>query len=820
MARSRFLPLLAGAAAVAVGVTGAIVGAQFAPAPAGAGTPEVSHIEVPVVASADASSPLPTGEELAQRDPREVITGVARVVEPGTTPEGALPADLAVLIGAMDAAIDPTEVRHEAEARGAAGGSGSGGVAGDPCADGGDGCPSGIPGIILPTSGGIPSIALVATGEPDAVCAAPEVRGSVRFPARVNAPATLSFRGTDGLTERTGEHTFTDAEIDAWFRDFREGDEAWLPLCVELSGFAGGADVTVELTAVALGGGSTAAQRVLVQAERDYRIPPARIETIGTSLVHLSAAHTSTEAVALRVLDNTDGLGCTYGAGTDARLIREVSPHSTETHSPQRLADAGYDPAYIHRSSRTFAVESSADLVACIGWFSTTADTSFDRSEPIRVSEVELNAPAITAPYVTLEDVDLSGFWSEDKYAIFASTGAGRECGEWIGAESIGSAPGTLLCDFDRLARYDVALGGLIITTELETTQGVARTDLFLPVGVETCGVDGCPGKLLFYDVPISAEIRTGPTCRTDCSIDWEQVYDTARISAAWPEVGPGNAEWFVGARYDGPRRTAADELPRMDTTARFEFAPVDGATRSVDAILRVRTDQNAAIEVLFEPAEMPARTPENCRLAGEWVASEFHTEHVASLPDLCAGITYLARVVVRDTGSGVATYAYGSPGENRWHGGRFTTPELDAPVHVNGLTLSTIDARPVAVDSMILTVAGARHPLLLGDDRCFADNVNLGPAGPSYNGVGEVIPVILTVFLRDVTIDDGVDMAAGPTSACTAIRGSGSAHALRFAGTITYEELLYGTELMMTDPASGWDASLLLHAYPAFVEG
>lgn len=812
MRASRILPILAAGAAIVVGVTGGLVGAQFAAPrvePVAAPT-----IEAPVLAPVDDTISLAD----AARDgahPVSGTTGSRTVTVPGAIADGSLASDIGALLDEMESAVDPAEVLHRG---GEASGSESPGSSAPPadapadsCSDGGDDCPLGIGGTILPTGGGLTPLALIATGHSNSACPAPDDPTGVRFWVRVNSPANINVRGTDGRHIKVLDLETTAEESDRWFSEFTRTGEAWIEKCVELDGFYPTGSTHVHVLATSLGTGESIRRTVVVAMGERLDVPPTRIESVGSSVLFVSAPHLPTENVVILLLDDTAATGCDYSGYDVGRRVNTMRGIATSTHTADALTSRGFDPRYTKRTSTSYSVPSGATLIACVGWFPAEGGESWDADRPVRVAELSLRAPTYSAPVVTLAELLTIDGVADESLTLRSSTGSGADCGA-VTVPSERIRPGRVLCDFAALAATSSANGGYVLTSEVPTDAGLAVNRHVLDAGLRLCGIDGCAAERRVFDVPLSRDVRRGPGCTSDCVIDSRQLAGVARLAVDWPALGPGgNPDWDLGVRYEGGNRVDRDPLPRLDIARTFALTPLDPVTRTQDAELNLRVDRSVSAVVTL--AHRASIAVASCPAELRWESAAPQPSHAVQFQGLCAGFTYFATVTLTDAVGAVSVYRYFHEGGRAWAGALIETDTVGSPVVADSLMLINPGDGPLRVESMRVQLWG--QELRIGQGRaeqsCWVDDVRRGTTGITPMRLGEVIKVTIVAAIRDVTIADGVDTERFATDACRDVSGPDVRSRLEFTGYLTFDEFTRGSQLTMTDPASGWTAVIQL---------
>lgn len=799
MAPRFLLPLAAGGAALAVGVTAALIGVRFA-------TPETlavpaPTIEVPVLAPVDeatslAESVAASGDEL----PVSPTVGTRDVPEPGGVDGDAPDALRDAYFSALEEAADPADVPPPASPTSAHG---------DPCADGGGDCPDGVGGTVLPLGGDLPALQLLATGERGEGCPAAgdadaDAPGAVRFWARTNAPVIVNAYASDGFHRDVTDFRVTAEQESAWTEDYLADGEAWITSCIMLDGFDPDTSLNVFVTATRIGSDEFVRRTVHVSRDDGLSVPPTRIHPVGETTVFIAAPHTPDERVQLSVQLDDEGLGCRYGAAAASTpAIRE--PRTLEVPA-EELAAHAWEPDYTQRTTATFAVPTGHALIACVGWYPASEGESWDADRPIRVSELSLRSPVVAAPVVTVAELQLTSELAEGDLVLGGAMEDGVRCGSWTNAQLV---PDTL-CDLgDLIGREDVS-GAFLLTTEIDTPEGLAVAHQLLDISLHGCA-EGCAASTRSFDVPLSTRIRPSRICSGDCTVNRGETVGVVRITATWPEIAAGEAGWVFGEWYEGAHRVARDPSPRMDVTRRFHVEAIDAATRSQRATLALRTDRPTTATVELEPGwdEIPGVCP---RPGGSllWTSTGPSTSHPVVFEGLCLGTTYYATVTLTDETGATSVYSLDRHSTRFWGGGQLVTAGLLSTVVIDQLRLINPDpASAVVLRAAEVTVAGtdARIGLPAHTQRCWVGDVHGISSGTTDIRLGESIWVGVDVRIGDAEAPEGLETPRFPSSSCAEVPGFAATERVRLGAWISYEQYLAGARVTLTDPDTGWVA-------------
>lgn len=803
------IPVLAGVAALAVGVAAALFAVRFAEPERTVVEPQT--IEAPVLAPiVDDGTTL---EELVAGAGDEVpvspTVGIRETIDPDSVPEGALPVEFADLLDELESADDPGDVVPPAAAPAPTE------PTGDPCATGeaaeGE-CPAGTPGTIMALDGDLPPLQIWSSGANDADCPAADEPGTVRFWARANAPVTFDMRITQGDPRRQTLET-TDEQVERWLEESAEG-EAWISYCIEIADLVGDRTVHVYLDATdELGRFATRA--LTLPVSDGLEIPPTRIHPIGDSTVFVSAPHTARTALRLLAVGATGDGDPTCDYAARHLTFPTVREPVTETVSDEYLASRDYEPDYTRRTSATFAVPASTDLIVCVGWF-PAPDTrpSFERNTPLRVSEYRMTSPDVVAPRVTVSEMVLTESVPEGGIRLIGTTENGQRCG-YLEAPPFTRTDDNVVCDYGALlGRFDAG-GSLRITTEVDTPEGEAVNHVLLDIGLLSC-VDGCSGRVRSYDVPLSKFIRPSRICSDDCRINVGETAGIVRLRAVWPASTAGTGHgWQLGDWREGAPVLDRGETPLLDTTARVTVAPGAGE-REFTASTAVTVDRPVRVS-----AELVAYTerPELCPRPGgttTWSSAAAGMRHEVSFTGLCAGVAYEMVVTLAEADGTTTVYRSNrgaDPTASFWIHAAFTTPGVPRTIVVADAGLAIGDpARVVSVDSFEVRVAGqsARIPAHSTEQRCWVGDLRGYHSGTTGITVGEAIPVTVRVELRDASRPVNAETPVFPTR-CVPEPGWTASERIEMTGWLSYDELVAGPTITLTDPETGYVATIVL---------
>lgn len=813
-----FIPLIAGIAAIAVGVAAALFATRFAAPETTTATP--TTLDAPVLAPVAGS---PTLEELVDQTegddiPISGVYGVETVVDPDSVPEGALPADVADLIDELGAADDPSEVLPEPAA--------SDTPAGDPCADSDDpaalGCPFGTPGTIHALDGDLPALRVSTNSSHPEDCPAPE-NGSVRFVAQANAPVTITLRynqtghnvDVPGATETTPE------QIADWERAVEESPfgVAWIDYCLTVTGLMTDRSVNVFVLGTdAIGRTDRPTYSSVVSDGLD--IPPTRIHPVGDSTIFAAAPHIEGEVVRMFVVDREiEGTTtCRYDAAGAYGSFPTIGDPETEVVSAEYLAEYSYEADYTRRTTATFAVTAATQLFVCIGWFpARDSRPTFDRDTPLRVSEYAMTSPDVSAPRVVVSEVETFGEVAEGSVSMRASTENGQRCGDgW----TLAQGAGTDLCDYGTLlGRFDAG-GSMLVTTEVDVPEGHAVNRVLLDVSLLSCE-GGCAGRTRYFDVPLSSFIRPTSICSGECGTNAGESVGIVRLRVTWPTTTTGEG-WLLGDWREGADVSAPPLTPQLDLGARFLVGPSGLHPRAFSASASIELDRP-----VLASADLVTYAGEG--ITCPWPGGSSHwdgatsasTRFTVRFDGLCAGSGHVVVLTLTDPATDeTVVYTIGhvdGPSEfSWWVDAYFTTPGIDRTVTVTSALFDLgDDTRLIRPDRYELWIGATDYSFGLPrseSQACWFGGIpnRISPARTVV--AGETIRIQAEVRFRPGTDPGRPDTDDGrPTSCDTG--GWRDEERIEFTGTISYDQLLAGPTVTLTDPETGYTLTLVLAA-------
>ncbi len=669
------LPVVAGVASIAVGVTSFLVTAPFA-------APRVVPPETIIV------------DQLTLNDGFESLADVAAEGEPqllsASVPRSNPDADAAATLAAALDAIDATargEEPAESESEPA------GGITVlDPCLGASspdDPCPDGSRATVLAS---VAAQALQVWAEPAIFesCTVESRTTSVGYAFITTLPVSVTVRWVDGGRDKSDSFVTSAAARERWATS-AAGEEGGSRIthCGSVSGLTAGWSGRLTFTATAEDG-STASATLDVGTGAGLVVPPSYARPLTNSAVMVSVPsnqYAQAQFHAIAVPFGERAAECDFGEFADT-----LAPATTasDTVTAEQLDAAGYLPAYVRRHAAFFVVPEASTITFCAGVGSEGRlfDTIF--------SEV-LHSPDLVLPVVSVVGFEVApGVRANEVELSARSELSAPVCGSW----RLFDAPGTILCDYSRIngdyLGWDAAL---TIKSRGSALGSSAERDLLVPVSPQPCGL-GCElPTTQFVDVPVSYR---DPCLGNGCPASF---LGTVRLQVDWEH---GTRSWFsdwlsAGA---GP----ALETPTFDTIS-FP-APVTEVRE--DGILwagvGLETDVPTSVVVeayRLEEGEEPV-------LAATWTDTSVSTEHAGALGPLEGGgvwYGFLARFT--DAEGDTSVYSWRGGKEREWAHGILLTPTAEVRMTAE-VTVQAADGGPIAVgvaELIVGNVPGWQQP-------------------------------------------------------------------------------------------------------------
>lgn len=807
------LPVISIVAAIAVAASAVLIGMHFAsPSDTTVAAPTVV---APVLGPVDPSVALSAVADKDGNLSSSPVLGSRTVTAPGTFPVGTVPSDIAQQVADLAAADNPGDPTDPALLP-----ADNPAPVGDPCspADGSDppaGCPGGLHSVILhdialpPLTVGVGSTTRQVCGSYD-----PSDTTSLFLEVVTNAPAsTVVTWQQDGSPAHTLTVSSTDAVNTRWQSDLAGADSInswiWVRTCLPIHGVDPYLSTRITMAATDFQG-RRATKTQTWQASQQPGRPRTDIIPVGNSTVFVSAPFRPQDEVRIRAFTVQDEAIPNCDNATEITgSLRVVSPLETHVVSRDSLTAAHYDTSFTKRTSTAFAVPAQTRIMVCVRWYAE-GRAAWDQDTPSYQDELILAAPAVVSPVVTLEAVSLSRSFAANSIQITGSTEDGIDCGSnWTGPEANGSlfthVNSYVVCDFGSLLGRQDADGALNVVTHVPTDHGVAVMSNLLPIQLAPCA-DGCAARTRTFDVPLSTFVRPTALCSGDCPTNTGQSIGTARVTARWPaQAAGGTPGWYFGEHVEGVADMTPPDFPRMDDTVSIALGAVDTVNRSQSASFHIRTDRPSSYRVDLNSG--------GCIRPGgadSYTSSVAATDATVNLRGLCLGTGYRVTVTLSDAAGHTSVYALGSS-EHFWLGGQFFT-ESSASSITAELSVSKAGAPLVYVRTIQLDLDNQRSTIhvIPGYD-CYNGAITPSRRAGDFH-FSENIPIAVYVAFSLGTDPQVTDIAADGSTQCRPV--SLDQTRINFTGAVTLDQIAAGATVRMTDPTTGYVATLTLHNY------
>lgn len=766
-------PAITVVAALAVGISAALVGAQFAPQPSALLIAPETEI-VPVL------EPIGNGDVAPTSDIFDVSRATAN-------------AEVAVGGGAagVDEATDALLVAlTESDDPGDAGGasvtvydessppdSAASDDEGDPCApregETSADCPDGLHSTVLALVAPPSPFYVFATGRPQTyedapsslVFCDPQDHDELSLPIGVgtNAPAIITMRywpadDPADVTELTLETSAADRA--AWESGLASASDftgRWPrpQHCFVLDGLEKYVHygATVEATDIL---GRTATDDWGFALPDDRSVPPTRVLPLSDNILFVSAPSTPYVDVEVRAWRVAAGIeaSCANPAARSARLDELQEVRTTDV-SAEFLASHSYTPEYTKRTSGAYWVPEGSTILVCIRWADPDR-RSWDWDTAVRQYEQVLQSPDRTVPVVSLESISLARTVAAAAIDLRGRTREGRDCGGWVGPETdtdtiVVSTDTLPICApsyFGASSGGDVVISASVMQGENETAQTTV-----LPLSREVCRGTCVVPDTSWYRVTLPT-IRVGAgLCSSSfgpCDPPTREVAaGTALLRVDWSQGSTnGQSSWALGLASEGEPDRVRPDAPQMNTYEALGARPAVTPGRYTMGFHLV-TDR---------PVTYTAHLSADC-LGEGMVTDVTGTTDGRAYVDFggaCFGSSYAAQVELVDA-DGNRSFWTQTPGPGFWPYGYAEVPPLDTDLGVS-YTVTRPGGRPTETtyaSPLSITLNGHR--------------VTRAPSQPCI--VGPTVDV-RNWIVRDVPLGDRVTVAV-TVAMHTALGGS-----------------------------------------------
>jgi hypothetical protein len=444
--------------------------------------------------------------------------------------------------------------------------------------------------------------------------------------------------------------------------------------------------------------------------------------------------------------------------------------------------------------------------MVCVRWY-TPGRESWDQDRPNYQRSQVLVTPELVAPVVTLDGVALNQRIGARGVVIETSTDDGATCGAWTSPDAPTDsvsipAGGQGLCDFGSLFGHVSHDGSLVVTTRVQTPHGTAVNANSWPVSLATCE-GACPARSLSFDLHLSTFIRPTQMCSGDCPMNSGQEVGVARVTATWPaQVGAGVDGWTFGVSDEGTYNEPRPSFAQLDTAQAVQLGPVDAAARTQAASVTIRTDRPATFVAHIDGACFRPGAVHDVR------QTTANTNTVVNFPALCVGTGYLLTITLTDADGHVSVYDY-RRSDHFWINAAFSTATTPHTM-VSHLSITKPGAGLVYLYDLRLMIGYSRTGVAPIDGyRCYASAITPVDVSTAVD-VGESFPIeVYVAYVPGDAIEPGylrADGAArcGPTSASQTF--------MHFTTSVTLAQVAAGATVTITDPATGYVATLHLH--------
>jgi hypothetical protein len=680
------LPVVAGVAAVAVGVTGFLIASPFA-APREADPEVVAAWEL---RTNDGFTPL--AEVAAAGEPELAPTTVLRT--DGVADAAAAIADALADADALAAGDEPSD-REPAPFDGV--------TVLDPCPEAGDpaeDCPEGSRATVLATIAP-PPLQVWAGWAAAEDCEIEPTTTSVGFRIVTTRPVSVAMRYFDDGRDQTATIATNAAQRAAWEASGADEDGEWLLIthCGILNDLTAGWTGILTVTVTA-DDGSTASDTVWLGTGAGLVVPPSWTRIINRTSLMVSVPGVLTTTAKFHALAVPFGQptpSCDFSEFADV-----LDPVTTvaETITAAQLEERGYLARYTTRHTAFFVVPEASTVVVCAG---SSEGSPRDWTVPEHLFSEVLYSPDLALPVITVEGFAVAPGVRANEVEITGSPGgAPRACGRWSAGDT---EDGAVLCNYAGLDGSYPGWDAAYVLTARGSALGSASERVFvLPVSPQNCGL-GCElPETTYIDVPISFR----DPCLGDCPASF---LGTVRLRVDWEH---GTRSWQRDwLREEGP--APASDFPVLETeSSPGPFTPVGadgdqfGTVRILTDVPTIATLSVYRISESAEPVLVDTRS-----------TSALETERWMTFGPLEGGYVYYGlRVELTDAEGDTSVYASHHRDVRPWARGYFQTEAAEQTMAAQ-VTVSAADGAEVVVGSSELRV---------GSGGLFAVDTSEGP--------------------------------------------------------------------------------------------
>ena len=815
-------PVIAFIAAIAAGVAGAIIAAQFL-------APPSTQYVAPETEVAPVIEPVGYGKDAPEGDPFDVSRALANTE---------------VGLGGDDAGLDPVtrtllDDLTESDDPGDAGGgsvtrydettppgSSAGADDGDPCAprDGEPAadCPEGLHSTVLALVAPENPFYVIASANPPTYADSPyrllfcdpQSHDEFGLPIGVatNAPAIITMRYWPSGDPSDGHEINLETSADvrtAWENGLAAatgftGDWTRPQHCLVIPDLEEHVTYRASFEATDILG-RTDSYDWGFQLPDDRTVPPTRVVPLSDNIIFVSVPHIPAQAVDVRAWNVAPGVeaSCANPAATSAGLQVLQELETTDVSSGY-LERHNYRPEYTKRTSAAYWVPEGSTILVCIRW--TDPDRpSWDWDASIRQYEQVFQSPDRTVPIVSLAGVSLARTVAENAITLSGRTREGEGCGGWVGPDTetdTVALPAHLpvICDpyvSTASTRGDIVVNASVTQGDNETSQSSV-----LPLSREACrGACALP-ETSWYRVSLpTVRVGTG-LCGSSfgpCDPPTAEVSaGTALLRVDWTQGNMnGQTDWASGLPSEGTPERLEPFAPQMNTFEELTATPA-GSTGAYNLGFRLQTDRPVTYNIhLFA----------SCTTDGLITDVTGTSTGVAmiSFGRVCLGSEYRAEVELIDDAGHRSLWTQ-TPGPNFWPYGYATTPLRETNLSVS-YSVSRPGSHVVSyVTPLSITVSGARVTRTPSQPCIVGDSVTVNNWIVRDLMLGDRITVAVSIAMHTA-----YGSSSGTVADCDSSEYDGET--LNFDVVITRAQLTSPEGVTITAPAgSPYSVSITIH--------
>lgn len=733
-------PVVAGVAAIAVGIAAMLIGMRFAPEESASAfvepATETAQVLAPIPADdgddgqdadgdgdpADTGPPPSDGEEAPP--PESPVVGEREVAVAEEDP-AASDAELLRLIDLI--ALSPDLLVGLMDL-------GAGERDDDPCAprdgDPAGECPPGTGGVVL-YDASLPPLWMNAQAFPrthdelrdvpdrdtgDLFCDIPQENAdeaTLRIRATAPGAWTVRYWPVDRPDEvqTLAPSVSSDSQVEDWSREAEDPERGYYIAehCLRLPGLELDTVYTAVVSGVDVFGRAAADYTLTFNSDGAPGHPGLELQPVGQNLLLVSTPHAPDETVDTRafLVRSGDAPTCSTAEGSAGGQVplTEVEHVAVDRAEQARLNITADNT---EKSVVSYRVPEGATLLVCARWFPAGDAPTWESDQ----ADFEASAIVQTADRF-LPQLELTGFTPRDdrtvELRVRVDTAEGTVCSRFTldsadlglprtlchadslatgGAEATGAAGAERLADrgFD---------GDLVLRVDATLSSGeTSETTYLLPAGAGSC-VGTC-----------------SPVAPSEFAV--ATIGGTMHVTETWvPGLANGGVPgWRISAQVENAIDYVAPDAPQIDRVSEWQFTE-PGFGENVRASMQVRADRPVDWE--FTTYSPDAEAASSCGAGPVPVAASGRSEDGViriSLPAVCVGGTYLGILTLRDDDGDTALYS--APGSGRvsagwWPAGVIEVPSLEVTLRYR---VDVFDASRAYVQHLGLVIDGAERPL------------------------------------------------------------------------------------------------------------